>query len=296
MTLLITGAGGYLGTILTRQLLSRGHDLVLLDRFDWGTQPLVSALIGYRAPAIISGDIRDESTVRAAISGVDAIIHLAAVVGYPACDAAPQDADTTNVEGTRLICRLAEGRPVIFACTGSCYGKIDGLANESTPINPLTRYGRTKAAAERIVIDSGGVSLRLATLFGLSYRMRWDLLVHDFCRHAARREPLHLFEGDASRTFLHVEDAAAAFARFADLPIPGVWNIGASWQNLTKREVAEEVQWVRSFEVIEAEGHDPDARDYAVDYQKVGQLNGWSPTRTLSDALPTILELAAVWR
>lgn len=302
MRILITGGGGYLGCVLVRHLLqTTRHSLVILDRFDWGVQPLVSAIGAQKDRVVVHrADVRDPSNLWEALIGcVDAIIHLAAIVGYPACDAAPQDADTTNVEGTGRCCLYSDrigGCPVIFASTGSTYGKVSGLATEETPISPLTRYGRTKALAERIVLDHGGVALRLATLYGLSPRMRWDLLVHDFCRRAVEDGELRVYEPHARRTFLHVEDAADAFAHAVEGRLaPGVWNIGHASGNLTKSQLAELVSLETGCRVTEIEGADPDQRDYAVSYQKVYPY--WQPdeARGLGKTVPGLVQVARVW-
>lgn len=294
MTILITGGGGYLGTVLARQLLSTTpHALVILDRFDWGVQPLLSVPLPQDLPRvqIIRGDVRQVGDVKRAAHQVDRIIHLAGIVGYPACDADPQDADATNVLGTQIVCET--GIPVIFASTGSCYGKVEGIATEETPLSPLTRYGRNKAAAEKMVLAAGGTVLRLATLFGLSPRMRWDLLPNDFCRRGIAGE-IQLFEGDARRTFLHVEDAARAFSYVIDgVYAPGIWNVGHASMNWTKRQVADAVQALTGCAITESTGNDPDQRDYVVEYTK---MRGFRPRYSLATSLSGLVAAARMWR
>ena len=296
MRILITGGGGYLGTVLVRDLLARTADqLTILDRFSWGAQPLLSVIPQEEAHRVqlLSGDIRDPERVATAVADCFVIIHLAGIVGYPACDADPHDADTTNVRGTQILC--ATGRPVLFASTGSTYGKVAGEADEQTPINPLTRYGRNKAMAEQIVGEAGGMILRLATLYGLSPRMRWDLLPHDFARRAVQEGTIAVYEGWVRRTFLHVEDAARAFAHLLHHENTGVWNIGHASQNHTKQAIAGMVREATGCALTAVEGQDPDQRDYAVNYAKIGQT-AWQPRWTLPETLPAIVQAARIWR
>lgn len=286
MRVLVTGGAGYLGTAVVRALIDARRPVTVLDRFDHGTQPLLSAVArSHSLVSVVRGDVCDPGAVADALTSADAVIHLAGIVGYPACDADPREADRTNVEGTRLLCSRLEGRPLLFASTGSTYGKVDGLALESQPISPLTRYGRNKAEAEGFVRDAGGVSFRLATLYGTSCRMRWDLLPHTFTREAATTGVLHLYEGRARRTFLHVKDAAAAFVealgtkrQYGGGLFPGeVYNVGRPQGNGTKAGVAAVVAGVTNCQVVEVGGEDPDQRDYNVGFGKIREaLPRWA--------------------
>ncbi len=302
MKVLVTGGGGYLGSVLVRELIDARHAIHVLDRFSWGTQPLLSAVgKAQNKVKVWAGDVCDPALVMAALAGCDAVIHLAAIVGYPACQEAFGDAVDTNVGGTTVVCDLLEGRPLLFASTGSTYGKVDGLALESHPVSPLTLYGRTKATGEELVRDAGGVSLRLATLYGLSHRMRWDLLPHDFARAAVKDGVISLYQGGARRTFLHVKDAARAFCEALDAPLqPGeVYNIGRAGGNCTKATVAGLVQAQTGCRVVEAQGSDPDQRDYAVGFGKIREaLPRWAMQKGVSmeDALVEVVKWAGVWR
>ena len=289
MNVLVTGGGGYLGTVLIRQLWRAHHRVRVLDRFSWGTQPLAS--LG--AIEVVSGSITDPVTLATALEGTEAVVHLAAVVGYPACDADPDDAEQTNVTGTQMLCERIDGRKLVFASTGSTYGKVEGICTEQTPISPLTRYGRTKATGERFVREAGGVSLRFATLYGLSPRMRWDLLPHAFAQKGIGGE-IRVFDGDARRTFLHVEDAARAivFALTTNLPDP-VYNVGSEAFNLTKHEVAHKVQELTGCRIVPCDGQDLDARDYEVSYAAIRKA-GWSAIYPFD--LSPIVQWARVWR
>lgn len=288
MKVLVTGGGGYIGTVLVRLLSKMHHSVRVLDRFSWGTQALASVL---PEADVIAGSVTDPQTVEHAMRGMDAVVHLAAVVGYPACDANPTDAEQTNVAGTRLVCELSGTRRLIFASTGSTYGKVTGICTEQTPISPLTLYGRTKADGEALVRAAGGISLRFATLYGLSPRMRWDLLPHTFAQDGLRGE-IRVFEGHVRRTFLHVEDAARAIAWVLETPADPVCNVGDEAFNLTKLDIARAVQSLTQCQIRNGDGHDPDARDYAVSYAAI-RKTGWQPLYHFD--LRPIVDWARVW-
>lgn len=304
MTLFLTGAGGYLGTVLVRQLLREtSYSLIVYDRFSWGTQPLAAVVGPEHAKRVIvaKGDIRDLAHLRTMMTSADAIIHLAGIVGYPACDADPDDAETTNVLGTQYVAGLAQGRPLLFMSTGSTYGKVKGIADETHPISPLTRYGRTKAEGEALVLAAGGCCLRFATLFGLSPRMRWDLLPNDFVYRGVKEGHLRVYEGWARRTFLHVEDAASAIAMFVartrvapQYDAGRIFNIGADSLNGTKAQIAQEARALTGCTLAKAAGHDRDERDYSVSYQKLA-ASGWRPKVTLHAGMQQVAEFAEAW-
>ena len=300
MRVLITGGGGYIGTVLVRQLLLySAHTVTVLDRFDWGVQPIVSVIrpewatrVQLIRTDICSGPL---STIATAVHKADAVIHLAAIVGFPACDAQPEDATATNVRGTRRIWKvLRQGQPFLFASTGSVYGKVEEACTEESPVAPLTHYGQTKLAAERLVLDAGGMAFRIATVYGLSPRMRWDLLVHNFCQLGVKGR-LALYDSGARRTFLHVEDVASAFLWGLRQYQPGIYNLGAAIGNATKYQVACRVRDLTGCILSDMTGHDPDERDYQVSYLKLAQA-GWTPSRLLNrQNLQPIVDVARVW-
>ncbi|MCP4645842.1 MAG: SDR family oxidoreductase [bacterium] len=276
MKILLTGGAGYVGTVLTRQLLSAGHTVTVLDRFMFGAGPVMHLATDSRVQFVV-GDVRDARTVRELVRKADAVLHLAAIVGFPAC---AQDADramSTNVLGTLNVAQaVGKDQMLVFASTGSTYGEVQGTATEDTPINPLTLYGQTKRDAEAPVRSAGGVCLRFATVFGVSPRMRLDLLVNDFCFQAVHGRTITMFEGHHRRTFLHVADAAFAYpfslAHYQDMA-GEVYNVGADALNYTKRQVAEEIERQHPYHLHEAGiGQDLDKRDYAVSYEKLTAL------------------------
>ncbi|MBI4366421.1 MAG: NAD-dependent epimerase/dehydratase [Deltaproteobacteria bacterium] len=275
MKILVTGGAGYVGSLLIPMLLERGDAVVCFDNFLWGFKPLLHCAT-HPNLEIIRGDIRDRKAVGEALHGCDTVLHLAAIVGYPACAADPHRAISTNVEGTKHVVEQLDGRRLIFASTGSTYGKVEGVATEATPIAPLTLYGKTKWEAERMIVDAGGVALRFATVFGVAPRLRLDLLVNDFAYQAIHNKQIVLFEGHFRRTFLHAKDAAQSYC-FAlehyDRMRGSVYNIGDDGMNFTKRDVAMRLKRLVDFYLHEADvGTDLDARNYEVSYAKINAL------------------------
>ena len=294
MRILVTGGAGYIGSLLCPVLLDAGHEVILLDSLMFGVQPILH-FITHPKLEVVHGDIRDPRVVAPLAAKVDAVLHLAAIVGYPACAADPTTAETTNVDGTRVLVEaLAPSQMLVYASTGSTYGQCEAVATEETPINPLTLYGRTKRDAERLVVEKGGVGLRFATVFGLSPRLRLDLLVNDFCYQAYHHKQVILFEGHHRRTFLHARDAAAVYPFTLDhyAAMRGdVYNVGASDMNYTKIEVARAIKVLQPFYLHEADvGEDLDKRNYEVSYAKINAL-GYHATITLDEGIREMLRV-----
>jgi nucleoside-diphosphate-sugar epimerase len=296
--ILITGGAGYIGSVLAPLLLAEGHRVVIFDSLMYGAQPLLG-FSSHPRVEIIKGDVRDPAAVTKAMKDPDWILHLAAIVGYPACAADPQVSTAINVDGTRnVLGAMGRGQRLIFASTGSTYGKVEGVATEETPIAPLTLYGRTKRDAEMLIRDSGRehIILRFATVFGSSPRMRLDLLVNDFVYQAVHNRQIVLFEGYFRRTFLHSADAAAvypfAMSHFDEMR-GKVFNVGDESMNYTKREITLKIKEYVDFYLHEAAiGTDPDQRDYEVDYKRLRSV-GFRANVGLDDG---ILELVKILR
>jgi nucleoside-diphosphate-sugar epimerase len=292
--ILFPGGGGYLGTVLAPFLLQEGYKIRVLDLMERGIDPLLS-VAHHHDVELIKGDVRDERVLQSALRGVDAVINLAAIVGFPACRSNPIAAHTTNTEAVeRLTSMLDRSQRIIQASTGSTYGPVRGTCDESTEINPISIYGKTKASAEKYVLNFGGVALRFATVFGISPRLRLDLLVNDIVYQAVHQKSFAMFEGGARRTFLHSTDAAKAIVfalQHYEKMGAGAFNVGDERMNYTKREVAVKVREQYDFHLVEVEnGHDEDMRDYAVSYARIKNL-GFSAKVNLEEGITELIKV-----
>jgi len=275
MRILVTGGAGYVGSTLVPMLLEQGHKVRVYDSLKFGGHGLLPCCQN-RTFELMKGDVCDPSGLKKALDGVDAVVHLAAIVGYPACKKEPQVAQTTNVEGTRNLLNLRKAdQKVIFASTGSIYGSIpDYVCNENTPTTPITLYGETKLTAEKMILDAGNsVAYRYATAFGVSNRMRLDLMPNDFTYQAVKNRNLIVYEGGFKRTFIHVRDMARSIM-FAldkwDTVKDDVYNVGHESMNFTKEEIARTVLKHVDYYLHFAEvGTDADQRNYEVSYEKI---------------------------
>ena len=298
---LITGGGGYLGSVLAPLLLREGYAVTVLDSFIYDQDSLLNCCSDSRF-RVIRGDCRSEKTLAAALEGQDIVIPLAAIVGFPACDADETAAVSVNYEAIKTLLALrSPSQKVIFPCTNSGYGIGQGAAvcTEESPITPVSLYGRTKMMAESAVLAAGNsVTFRFATLFGASGRMRTDLLVNDFVYRAVTDRAVVLFEGGNVRNFLHVSDAARAFL-FAidhfDLMNGQTYNCGLSDTNLTKIELCERIrEHVPGFVYKEdAINEDPDKRNYFVSNAKIEAL-GFRTQKTLDDGIEELIKVYSI--
>ena len=266
---------GYLGGTLVPMLINDGHEVVVYDRLNFGVHSILNFAASPQV-TIVQDDVRDKDAMARAAEDCDGFIHLAAIVGVPACAADPNTTETTNLGGTRNIVEIAGSRPLVFASTGSTYGAVNDICTEETPINPLSLYGHTKAEGEHMAREQGAVALRFATVFGVAARMRLDLMVNDFVYKAIHEKVIVLYEGHFRRTFLHVNDAARAiqFAFNNHSTMEGeAYNVGHESMNYTKREIAKLVQEKVDYNLYEADiGQDADQRDYEVSYEKIRKL------------------------
>ncbi len=277
-SVLITGGAGYKGTVIAELLHDHGYPVTIFDCFRWGEEPALHLL--RKGVRVVRGDLTRKDDVGAVAKDHDVVIHLAALVGFPACRKNPILAAEVNVGGTRnLIQALSKQQRLIFASSGSVYGKLEGVCTEQTPAKPITLYGKTKLEGEKMVLDHGGTALRFASLFGVSPCMRFDLLVNAFVYRAIHVGWLVLFCPDDRRTFLHVNDTAASYLRAVqnyEAMQGEVLNVGDESMNCTKQQVAETVtRHVPMKVIIEEQGQDPDGRDYTVNYARIREKIGF---------------------
>jgi nucleoside-diphosphate-sugar epimerase len=300
MRILVTGGAGYVGCVLTRHLLLAGHAVTVVDTFDHGSGPLLHPSPGDFVAE--RADVADSRVVNRIMLSrqIEAVIHLAALVGYPACRENPVLARRTIVDGTRSIADLcfAHRLPLINASTGSVYGAVERLCTEETPCNPQSTYGRLKLEAEKEVEDARGVNLRFATLFGVSPCMRFDLLPNNFVWRAVKSGYIVIYNGNDRRTFLSVDDAARAYlATLAAFPeVSGkTFNVGDVGFNMTKLEMAKAIQAFCPFDLIESGGAaDPDCRDYEVNYDSFLSATGFEAIDRLPDVLGQVAQAAKI--
>ncbi len=299
MKILVTGGAGYIGCVLVPLLLENGHQVRVLDSLMYGGTGL---LPHFRNPRFdfVKGDIRDPQAVREAMRGCDAVIHLAAIVGFPACRTNPDLAQTVNVDGTRVVGEAAgRDRLVLFGSTGSNYGAlVDAVCTEETPLNPLSLYGKTKTAAEQYLLENNNaIAYRFATAFGLSPRMRLDLLVNDFVYTALKQRYLVVYESHFMRSFIHVHDMARSFLfgiENADRMRGEVYNVGSETMNYSKAQVCEMIrEKVDYYLHCAAVGEDADKRNYVVSYKKIRGL-GYNTTVTQEQGIDELVRALQV--
>ena len=300
---LVTGGAGYIGSVLTRELLKRGHPVTVIDNFMYRQTSLLDCCADPNF-AIIRGDVRDAALLVREVKRHDVIIPLAAIVGAPACDRTPDAATAINREQIGAIAKLiSKSQIVLYPNTNSGYGVGESgkFCTEQSPLRPVSLYGRVKVEAEKILQDSGrAVTFRLATVFGASPRMRLDLLVNDFVYRAVVDRYVALFESHFKRNYIHVRDVAGAFLFALDnraRMLGETYNVGLSDANLSKAELCERIRGaVPDFHVFESEfGKDPDKRDYIVSNDKIEAL-GWKPRHSLDDGIRELVKTYAMIR
>ncbi len=297
MKVFVTGAAGYIGCILVPRLLQAGHSVLALDNFMYRQVTLLDCCNNPRFE-IVCGDARNGDLIAMCMEQADAVIPLACLTGAPLCSRDPVGAQTIVVDGAREILKhRSHNQPIVYPTTNSGYGigEKGKFCTEESPLRPISLYGRIKADVEKILLDAGDVvTFRLATLFGVSPRMRTDLLVNDFVLRAVRDRYVVLFEADFKRNYLHVRDVADAFLfalenfdRIKNQP----YNVGLSEANLSKRELCEEIRrQIPDFEYSEsALGQDPDKRDYIVSNAKI-EAAGFKACRGLQEGIAELIK------
>lgn len=297
MKILVTGGAGYIGSILVPALLKKGHRVTVLDNFMYSQTSLLDCCYDQNLE-IIRGDARNKTLMAKLVKDADAIFPLACLTGAPLCNKDPVGAQTIIYDAIKLILDLrSKGQVIIFPTTNSGYGigQKGKHCTESTPLNPISLYGQLKVKAENDILASGdAITLRLATAFGVSPRMRLDLLVNDFVYRAVYDRFIVLFEAHFKRNYIHVRDVAKAFIHcldnFKEMKNEP-YNVGLSDANLSKLELCEEIKkHVPEFYFAEsAVGEDPDKRDYIVSNEKI-EKSGFRPDVSMSEGIKELVK------
>ena len=297
MNILVTGGAGYIGSVLVPNLLSQGHAVTVIDNFMYKQISLASSIRDVKL-SLVFGDVRDESLMKEHLSKADVIIPLAAIVGAPACDNDPIAAQSINKDSILwLLKHLSSQQRILMPTTNSAYGSGDknNYCNENSPLNPLSLYARDKVTVENALLEfPNATSFRLATVFGISPRMRLDLLVNNFVYRAISDGFVILFEGHFKRNYIHVQDVIQAFnlALNDEKNFKGeIFNVGLSEANISKVDLCREIQSIiPSFTYLEAAlGKDPDQRNYVVSNQKIENL-GFKPSVSLRSGLEELVK------
>jgi nucleoside-diphosphate-sugar epimerase len=295
--ILVTGGAGYIGSTLVPDLLSKKHKVTVIDNFMYDQTSLATS-VRDRNLEIIFGDVRDESLMKKLVGKADIIIPLAAIVGAPACDKDPVTAQSTNKDSILwLLKQISKSQQVIMPTTNSAYGSGDknNFCDENSPLNPLSLYARDKVVVEKSLLEhENSTSFRLATVFGISPRMRLDLLVNNFTLRAITDGFVIVFEGHFKRNYIHILDVVQAFnlaIEKKDQFKGEIFNVGLSQANISKIELCQEIKKiVPDFLFLEAPlGKDPDQRNYIVSNKKIEAL-GFSPAVGLQEGLNELVK------
>lgn len=298
---LVIGGAGYIGSALLPKLLEKGYFVRLLDVFLYGTES-IEAYADHPRLEIVKADFRQIDKVVECMKGMDAVVHLGAIVGDPAC---ALDEDLTidvNLTATRTIAEIAKGSGVsrfVFASTCSVYGASDEILDERSELNPVSLYARSKIASERVLHslasqDFAPTILRFGTIYGLSGRIRFDLVVNLLTAKAVVDRKITIYGNDQWRPFVHVDDAASAIVKVLEAPLAlvrnQVFNVGSDEQNYTLQQVGELIhRLVPTAEVISM-GADGDRRNYRVNFSKIRRVLGFQPKWTLEQGVQQVID------
>jgi nucleoside-diphosphate-sugar epimerase len=305
MKILVTGGAGYIGSTLVPMLLAEGHTVRVLDTLLHGGSPLLPAW-SHPGFEFVRGDLRDEALRKTAIAGMDAVVHLAAIVGDPACSRQPELARAVNLESSLALIKESQGagvRRFVFASTCSNYGKMKDVAyvDENSELSPVSLYAETKVAVERALLESAGrngwcpTPLRFATIFGVSSRMRFDLTVNEFTMEMITKKHLKVFGEQFWRPYVHVSDAARGIQLVLNSDVSKVcgtvFNVGATDQNFQKQQLVGMIQPFAPDAVVEYVRKTEDPRDYRVSFSRITDQLGYKITRTVAQGIEEIAKL-----
>jgi nucleoside-diphosphate-sugar epimerase len=297
MKIFVTGGAGYIGTSLIPLLLEKNYNVTVYDSLIFDNGDKLLPYVGNDNFNFIHGDIRNKELLTKSLKGHDVVIHLAALVGFPICrKMGDEESYSVNTDGTRILIEsMDDDQYLLYGSTGSNYGEVDGICTENTPLNPLTAYGVTKTEAEKLVMNrENSTAFRFATAFGVSPRLRLDLLVNDLTYRSHTEGYAVIYESHFMRTFIHVKDIARVFC-FAienmDVMSGEVYNIGHDSMNYSKKNVCEIIKKLLPktyFNYADVDG-DPDKRNYVVSYEKINSL-GFNTTISLEEGVKELIK------
>lgn len=299
MKILVTGGAGFIGSTLIPLLLKRKYIVTVVDNLMYGGSSLLPNFNDSHF-SFVKGDVRDTLLMKNLLKDKDIIIHLAAIVGFPACRQNPDLAKAVNFTATKHIAKyLSKNQYIFFASTGSNYGAlVDEICTEETPLNPLSIYGKTKTAAEQHLLEKTScVAYRFATGFGLSPRLRLDLLINEFVYKAVKEKYLVVYESHFMRTFIHVQDIARSFLFAIDnlqKMRNQVYNVGSESMNFSKRKICDMISKETPVYIHYADvGEDADKRNYVVSYNKISNL-GYKTTISIHAGIRELVKAMSV--
>jgi nucleoside-diphosphate-sugar epimerase len=300
--ILVTGGAGYIGSVLVPELLSNGYHVTVVDNFMY-KQNSLAGLSREKKLELVFGDVRDISLMRKNLTNADVVIPLAAIVGAPACDKDPFQAESINKNSILwMLKELSNDQRVIMPTTNSAYGSGDenNFCDENSPLNPLSLYAKDKVTVENELMNhANATSFRLATVFGISPRMRLDLLVNNFAYRAVTDGFIVIFEGHFKRNYIHVTDVAKAFLLSLAKPDVfkgNIYNVGLSEANISKIDLCKKIkEIIPGFTFLESElGRDPDQRNYVVSNEKIEKA-GFVPDQSLETGLRELIKFIPMY-
>jgi nucleoside-diphosphate-sugar epimerase len=304
--ILVTGGAGYIGSVLTRQLLEKDYIVRVLDNLMYGGEPIID-LLNCPNFEFVKGDVRNEEDVRKAMKDVNAVAHLAAIVGDPACAKHPDLARSTNLEGSKMLYNIAKEAGVttfVFASTCSNYGKMDdpdAYVNEESKLAPVSLYAETKVATEQFLLSQPKdnhckpTCLRFSTVYGLSLRPRFDLTVNEFTKELALGRELLVFGEQFWRPYCHVYDLARSVVTVIESPAEvvafDVFNVGDTSENYQKKMIVDEVMKVLPESKVKYVSKNEDPRDYRVSFEKINNKLGFKLMFKVPDGIKQIAKV-----
>ncbi len=298
---LVIGGAGYIGSALIPKLLEKGYEVRVLDLLIFGVEPIMNF---WHHPnlEIIQADFRQVDKVVEAMQGVDSVIHLGGIVGDPACALDENMTMEVNLMATRMICEVAKGtgaQRFIFASTCSVYGAGDELLDELSALKPVSLYARSKIASEQVILEKMGdgfdpIILRFGTIFGLSGRTRFDLVINLLTAKALLDGQITVYGGEQWRPFVHVDDAARAIFKSLEAPISlvkgQVLNVGSDENNYTIQQVGEIIQGMVPSAQLISMGNDADRRNYRVNFKKIRRILDFKPQWSVEAGVRQVIE------